>query len=322
MTARLRRTLAVVGWLALSAPAVAADGFSAQLDAAWNYDKPAESEARFRSETARHAAGSREALEAATQVARAQGLQRQFAAADRTLDEVARQLPALQPAPAQARVRTRFLLERGRVRNSSGEPAAAVPFFKEALVVARDDALPDADFYRVDALHMLGIAAPKDARLAWNLKAATAAQASADPRARGWAASLENNIGWTYFEAGDAHEALLHWQRALALREAAGKPGPIRFARWTVARGYRAVGRLDDAQGIQRSLATETEKAGEPDGYVYEELAEIETARGHAQEAAAWAAKAHALLQADADFAASEPARLARLATLAQGAPR
>ncbi|MFO1397342.1 MAG: hypothetical protein U1F48_09785 [Burkholderiales bacterium] len=312
--------LIVVALASMASPSHAADDFSAQLDALWNYDQPADSEARFRAEAARHGAGSREALEAATQVARAQGLQRRFVDADATLDAVARLLPALEPAPALARVRTRYLLERGRVRNSAGDPAAAVPRFKEALVVARDDTLPGADYYRVDALHMLGIAAPKGGQIAWNLKAAATAQASSDPRARGWAASLENNIGWTYFEAGDANEALAHWQRALALREAAGKAGPIRIARWTVARGYRALSRLDDAQRVQLALVAETEKAGEPDGYVYEELAEIEAARGNAKAAAAWAAKAHALLQPDADFVATEPARLARLAALAQEA--
>jgi len=98
-----------------------------------------------------------------------------------------------------------------------------------------------------------------------------------------------------------------------------GKPGPVRIARWTIARGYRATGKLDDAQRIQEALVVETEKAGEPDGYVYEELAEIALVRGDKARAATWAGKAHALLKDDGYLKANEAARLARLSNLAQG---
>jgi tetratricopeptide (TPR) repeat protein len=288
--------------------------FSAELDALWSFDKPAESEARFRTELARYPAGSREALEVTTQIARTQGLRRQFAEANATLDTVA---PKLDTAPA--RVRVRYLLERGRARNSSGDQAGAVPLFKEAVAQAERDPLPGADFYRVDALHMLGIAAPAAERLDWNLKALAAAEAASTARARGWAASLDNNIGWTYFEAGDPATALTYWKKALPLREAAGNKSTIRIAKWTIARGYRAVGKLDDAEAIQRALMAETERDNEPDGYVYEELAEIAVARNDPQAAAPWAAKAHALLKDDGNLKANEAARLARLADLAQG---
>jgi hypothetical protein len=96
-----------------------------------------------------------------------------------------------------------------------------------------------------------------------------------------------------------------------------GDAGRIRVAKWTVARGYRAVGRLDDAEKIQTALVVEFDALGEPDGYVYEELAEIALARGDAASARPWAAKAHAALKDDADLAGSE--RLARLAEVAAG---
>ncbi len=57
-----------------------------------------------------------------------------------------------------------------------------------------------------------------------------------------------------------------------------------------------------------------------PDGYVYEELAEIELARGNPKAAAPWAAKAHALLRDDGYLKDNEPARLARLVDIAKGA--
>jgi tetratricopeptide (TPR) repeat protein len=291
--------------------------FSAQLDTLWNFDKPADSEARFRMELARYPAGSREALEVTTQIARAQGLQRRFAEANATLDTVA---PKLDQAPA--RVRVRYLLERGRARNSGGDQAGAVPLFKEAAALAQRDPLPGAAYYRVDALHMLGIAAPPAERLDWNRQALAAAEAASDARARGWAASLDNNIGWTYFDAGDPATALTFWKKALPLREASGNKATIRIAKWTIARGYRALGKLDDAQAIQQALVAETERDHEPDGYVYEELAEIAIARNDPQAAAPWAAKAYALLKDDGELKANESARLARLAELAQGKPK
>jgi tetratricopeptide (TPR) repeat protein len=298
-----------------AADTAAAADYSAILDALWDFDAPAASEQRFRAERSRHPPGSREALEAATQVARTLGLQHRFAEGDALLDRLE---PALRDAPA--RVRVRALLERGRLRNSAGQRDAAVPLFEQALRASAGDTLPGAAFYEVDALHMLGIAAPGDAGLACNRRALAAAGRARDARSRGWRASLLNNLGWTLHERGDDAQALAAWEQALALREAAGKPALVRIAKWTVARGLRGVGRLDEAEAMQRALAEEFAQAGAPDGYVYEELAELALARGRAAEARASAARAYALLKDDPDLAAREPARLARLARIA-GAP-
>jgi tetratricopeptide (TPR) repeat protein len=240
-------------------------------------------------------------------------LQRRFAAADRVLDAVQ---PTLAHLPA--RVRVRYLLERGRRDNSSGHRQRAYEWFEQALEASAGDALPGVDFYRVDAMHMLAIAAPLAQQRAWNLKALAIADASSDPRTRGWRASLLNNVGWTMHERGDDAAALAYWQDALQAFEAKGDVNGIRIARWTVARGLRAVGRLDEAEATQRALADEFAAAGTPDGYVFEELAEIAVARGDVATARAWAAQALIVLSHDADFRANEPARLARLTGLAR----
>jgi tetratricopeptide (TPR) repeat protein len=309
----LARALAllVFGVVLAGEHAMAADDYSQRLDALWSFDDPVASEQRFRAEMARHAPGSREALEAATQVARAEGLQRKFAATDSTLDGVARVLDR-----APARVGVRYLLERGRRQNSSGRPRDAMPLFAQALATSERDMLPDAAFYRVDALHMLGIAAEPAERLDWDLKALAAADAASEARARGWRGSLLHNIGWAYHERGDYQRALEAWQKALAAREAAGDVARTPLARWTIARGLRSLGRLDEAEAIQRALAADHAAANTEDGYVYEELAEIALARGDAAAAKPWAAKAYALLKDDAFLAADEPARLARLARI------
>jgi tetratricopeptide (TPR) repeat protein len=314
MSGGLRAALvAFAAALSMAAPAHAAsaEDFSARLDALWDFDAPAASEARFRAALRDAAPRSREAYETSTQLARSLGLQRKFAEANAILDGVIAALDTVPP-----RVRVRYLLERGRVQNSSGAAEKAVPLFKDALAASERDALTGADFYRVDALHMLGIAAPDSGRLDWNLKALAAADASRDPRARGWRASLLNNIGWTYHDRGDYGKALECWQQALAAREASGNATQIRFAKWTVARGLRSLGRLDEAEKMQRALATEMERSAAGDGYIYEELAEIAVARNDAPGAKSWAAKAYALLKNDAGLKAAEPERLARLAKL------
>ena len=285
--------------------------FSETLDASWNFNGPSISESRFRAELAKHVVGSREAREIATQIARSLGLQRRFADADATLDAL---LPEIDKGPA--RIRVRYFLERGRILNSSGKPAEAVPLFKEAASAALKDPLAGADFYRVDALHMLGIAAPSNERLRWNLEALAVADASRDERARGWRASLLHNIGWTYHERGEYATAVDYWKNALAAREAGGDKAKIRIAKWTVARGLRSVGRLDEAEKIQRSLVVENDQVDTPDGFVYEELAEIALARHDAAAAKTWAAKAYAYLKDDIWLAANEKPRLDRLAEI------
>ena len=241
-------------------------------------------------ERARWPERSAEALEIDTQIARTLGLQRRFDAAHALLDAVSSSLWVAPP-----RVDVRFRLERGRVANSSGAPAQALEWFLHALDRSADDRAPESEYYRIDALHMLGIAAPPGERMAWNAKALAAADTATEARARGWRASLLNNLGWSLLDQGNAPAALYTWQQALAAREASGNAGSIRVARWTVARGLRATGKLDEAERMQRSLAGETERAGAPDPYVYDELAEIARARNDISAADAWTAKAKAV---------------------------
>ena len=69
---------------------------------------------------------------------------------------------------------------------------------------------------------------------------------------------------------------------------------------------------------MQRALADELQAANAPDGYVFEELAEIAVARGDRAAAQPWAAKALATARRRSDMQANDAARLARLAELAQ----
>lgn len=282
----------------------------AALDRWWNFDQPATSEARFRSELAKLPADSGAHLELMTQIARAQGLQRRFDEANATLDDVERQL-----AGHAERVTVRYLLERGRVFNSSRHPERATPLFRAALDRAR---VAREDFLAIDAAHMLGIAAPPAERLQWNLQAVSMTEAATDARSKRWLASLYNNIGWTYHEQGDYALALEYFQKALPAWEARGDPSAIRAARWSIARSLRSLGRYDEALTIQRALLAENERSGTVDGFVFEELGELSLARGDTTGAKPWFARAYAALSIDPSLVADEPARLERMRKLGE----
>jgi tetratricopeptide (TPR) repeat protein len=281
---------------------------TAALDRWWDFDHPAASETRFRSELVALPTESTARFELMTQIARAEGLQRRFTAAHVTLDQV---LPAIRGRPP--RLSIRYLLERGRVFNSSRQPERAVPLFREALQQAR---AAGEDFLAIDAAHMLGIAAPPADRLSWNVEALAMTERTKDPRAKRWFASLYNNIGWIYDERSDYTRALEYFEKALPAWEARGDAAAVRAAKWAVAHELRSVGRYDEALAIQRALLAENEKAGEVDGFVFEELAELALARGDDAEARAWFAKAYAELAKDPAFKAAEPVRLERLRQL------
>lgn len=309
-----RAALLVALAAALAQPAIAEEETVplADFDTLWDYFDPAATEARFRELLPAVVAAGDPDLHAQllTQIARSQGLQRRFADARRTLDEAEQVLAGRRGTAA-----VRLLLERGRVLNSEGDPAAALAYFDAALEAAKAERL---DFYAVDAAHMLGIATPGETGLAWNLEAIAMAKASRDERARGWLGSLLNNTGWSYHEAGDYARALAHFEAALEFRRERGEQPELRIAEWTVARCLRSLGRLEEALAIQRDLERQWAAAGEAqDGYVFEELGELNLALGRGEDARAYFAKAHALLAKDPWLQANEEARLARIARLA-----
>ncbi len=297
-----------------------------EIDAAWNFADPAGSEARFAamlSEAAQMGAGAR-SMEIRTQLARARGLQRKFADAHATLDEVQAWLAAHDAAMGEAaRIAMRLELERGRVLNSSGDAAGSLPHFVEALEAAeraRAAGQCGLDGLAVDAAHMAAIAEPANAD-EWNRKALHLAESSPDPDARRWRASLLNNMGWTRFEAKDYTAALDLFERALAARVEQGTTGKFRgpwlIARWCVAKAKRALGRIEEALAEQQQLAAEHAAAGSSDGFVSEELAECLLSLGRADEAREHFAAAHSELSKDAWLVEREPRRIERLRTLA-----
>jgi tetratricopeptide (TPR) repeat protein len=277
------------------------------FDSLWDYSKPDESENRFREllPAAQSSGDNAYHAELLTQIARTQGLQRQIEAAHKTLDEVETLL-----TPEIPRAYIRYLLERGRVFNSSGDKAKARPLF----LAAWEKAVPAGeDFYAIDAAHMMAIVEPPQQQMAWNLKAVEIAEKTGDERARNWLGSLYNNIGWTYHDAGQYDEALDTFQKALAYREKQGKADTIHIAKWCIGRTLRSLNRIDEALTIQRELLA---AMGEnQDGYVYEELAECLLIQKNA-DAQKYFALAYQALSQDSYLVEHESERLSRLKSL------
>lgn len=269
------------------------------IDSLWDFNDPESSEQRFLAAlTSEEDLGLR--AELLTQVARARGLQRRFDEAHETLDEA---LAAIEPG---TRAEVRYMLERGRVINSSGGRIASRQVFHQALEAAT--AISE-DGLAVDAAHMIAIVEDGDKSLEWNLRAIQLAEASDKPDARKWLASLYNNTAWSLFDLGRLQEAYEAFVKARAQREANGQLEQERIARWCIARCLREMGHQDKATKMQIQLLEE-----DPDsGFVHEELAELYASEGETKASAAHAKKALEKLEADVWFSESNPERLERL---------
>lgn len=278
------------------------------FDSLWDYNKPDRTEMRFREILLQIPENVPAFLELLTQIARAQGLQRKFDHAHQTLNQVERRLGSIPSRP-----RVRYLLERGRVFNTAGDPGRARPLFEQAFEMA--DQLSE-DFYAVDALHMLAMIAPADLSLKLNMQAIQCAQDSRDERARNWLGSLYNNTGWSLHNMGEHAKALEMFEKAEALRRSNGNATAVRVAVWCVARALRSLNRLEEALSRQMDLKKEFDSVGETDGYVLEEIGECLLAMKRTEEAKKYFAGAYDILSQDAFLAENEPERLSRLKTL------
>ena len=277
---------------------------AADIDALWEYDDPVRSESAFRDALA--STNGDERLELLTQIARTYGLRGRFDEAHRLLDEVSSHLKS-----AGARPRIRYMLERGRTFNSSGAVGLARPLFVEAWQLAnavRSDALA------VDAAHMVAITYGGTAgALDWNRKGLGLARGSKDAKAQALVPAMLNNTAWDLHDMGRYAEALPIFEQALVEWTARSRSSQIHFARWSVARCLRSLGRFQEALTMQLALEREDAERSGVDGNVLEEIAELYESLGRMADARAYFARAASALSAGADPASREPERIARL---------
>ncbi|MCE9581170.1 MAG: hypothetical protein K8T20_01505 [Planctomycetes bacterium] len=280
-----------------------------RLGKLWNFGDPAGTESRFREllGTAEYAPGTAARSELTTQIARAQGLQRKFDEARRTLAE---------NPPVGDVARVRWHLERGRTDNSSKAGDRGRADFLKALELAE---AAGEENLAVDAAHMMAIIESPDAALEWSARAIAMAEAAKSEKAKNWLGPLYNNTGWTHHDRKEYEKAMELFEKSLAFRAERRQEAETRIAKYTIARCLRSMGRLDEALSKQQALHAEFEAAQKSDGYVLEELGECLLALGRAAESKPWFAKAHAELSKDAWLAANEKPRLERLGRLAAG---
>lgn len=266
-TALVWLAAAVLLWLAAAAPARAID-----LAPLWDFGNPELSEQRFRS--ALSTATGDDALILQTQIARTYGLRKQFHKAQELLHATEPQF-----AGAGFEARARFALELGRTYASGTHPPQSqTNESKERARVAYSSAIEIAkagqlDGLTIDALHMLAFVdtAPAD-QLRWGQAALAVIDASSQPAAKRWEASIRNNIGIALHELGQYEPALAQFRQALAIRERGSNAQSVRTAHWMVAWTLRALNRPGEALEVQLRLERESEVAGKPDPYVFEEL--------------------------------------------------
>src|SRR5690606_20344163 len=277
------------------------------FDSLWDYSNPVQTEIKFREVIKQIPDNDSVYLEMLTQIARTQGLQRKFEDAHQTLDEVEKNLEE------NSRAKLRYLLERGRVFNSSKQPDKSRSLFEEAFKLAKKR---NEDFYAVDALHMLAIVADPADSLPLNLQAIAYAESSPDEKARGWLGSLYNNTGWSYHDLGDYESALKIFEKAEAFFNSMNETRRLKIATWTVARCLRSLNRVEEALSKQMELLKEFEAIGETDGYVFEEIGECLLLLNQKEEARPMFAKAYEELSQDGFLVDNEHERLKRLKEL------
>lgn len=284
----MKRLAALLLALPLAAPAI-------DLAPLWDFARPEVSEQRMRA--ALETATGDDALILQTQIARTHGLRRDFARAQALLRAIE---PQVQAAGAEARVR--WALELGRTHASAVHPAETqTPEARETARRLWTSALDTARIARldglaIDAIHMFAFidTAPAD-QLRWAREALAVVEASSQPAAKRWEASIRNNLGVALHGLGRYEDALAEFRRALALREQGGSAGAVRAAHWMVAWTLRSLKRGDEALAIQLRLEREADAAGQPDRHVFEELAALYRDRGDAARADHYAQRRKAL---------------------------
>jgi len=250
------------------------------LAALWDFNKPEVSEQRFRA--ALETATGDDALVLQTQIARTYGLRRDFSTARDILKSIAKDMET-----AGSEARARYALELGRTYASATHPPElqtaelknlARASYESAFEIAKGAHL---DGLAIDDIHMLAFvdSAPTD-QLKWGQEALAIVEASSQPDAQKWEASIRNNIGCALHELGRFEEALVQFKQAFILRERGTNAESMRSAHWMVAWTLRALGRLDEALEIQLRLEREREAAGKPSPYVFEELELLYRAKG------------------------------------------
>ncbi|HEX3359210.1 MAG TPA: hypothetical protein VHS31_19680 [Tepidisphaeraceae bacterium] len=279
------------------------------FDKLWNYSNPAETEKKFLAllPAAEQSTDRSYLAQLLTQIARTQGLQNRFDQAHATLNRAEKLLTDDLHLP-----RIRYLLERGRVFNSSSQPLQALPLFQQAYNLALAE---NQTRYAIDAIHMLAIADPdRHKQIEHNLKAL--ALVDANPDQRRWLWALYNNLAESYAALHHYQSALTYTLKLFDYQKETGEPDIHTLK--DHARFLRLLGHPDQSLAIIQPLFDKLAADHKEDGWIEEELAESLHALDRPTDAHPHFVKAHTLLSADPWVQRHDPAKLNHLAQRAQ----
>jgi tetratricopeptide (TPR) repeat protein len=218
----------------------------AVLDRMWDFADPAATAVRFRAAAHDVEAPPETRGVMATQLARALGLQGSADEANRVLDDL-----ELTLSEADAELRARVAIERGRLVAAGEDPSAAVPGLTFGV---REAARAGSAFLVLDALHLLALHDPGHEE-EWAAEGLDVLDGQRDPRVLRWGIALHHNLGWTKHDQGRAVGALMEFERAAEIADRHGSTEQQQITRWSVARCLRTLGRTDEALAMQKELA-------------------------------------------------------------------
>ncbi len=278
------------------------------FDKLWDYNDPAETEKKFREFLPAAEKGKDKGyyIELLTQIARTNSLRKKFTEAHEILDKAMKLIRAEHVVP-----RIRYMLERGRAYNSSGEFEKARELFLAAYQQA--DKYSE-DNLAIDAVHMLGIVDKGEDSLKWNELAIEMAERTTDEKAKGWLGPLYNNTGWTYFDMKELDKAMELHKKNVEYHTQRNNKQSISIAKWSVARILREMGKVDEALKQQLELRKENETLINcEDGYNSQEIGECLLQLGKAGESKQYFKQAYELLKDEVWVEDSEKERLKKL---------
>ncbi|KAJ3269240.1 hypothetical protein HDV01_001648 [Terramyces sp. JEL0728] len=246
------------------------------------------------------------------QIARTFGLLSDFDKGHELVTEAEKLLDQVPESNIKAIIVVRISLERGRLFRSSGKPKESIPFFQQAW--DKSIGVEGADYFLVDAGHMMALVAERADRLKWYENSIAAAEKSDDKKAKGWLGALYNNSAWNEHDMENFEKALELFQRGLDFRIRNSDPEQtINIAKWSVARALRSLKRYDEALKIQQELAKNPN-----DGYVFEELMELYIALDMNDQIKPVAKQAYDKLSKDDWFVKNESARFEKIKSFAE----
>ncbi len=277
----------------------------------WNYSDPVGTRERFK--TILKNAEDKDLdyrLQLKTQIARTHSLRAEFEEAHKILDEVKNKL---NDKTVVAKVR--YLLERGRTYNSANKKQEAKEQFISAFELGKDFNLAS---YTIDAAHMIAIAeSDLDEKIAWSKNGIEIAKNSPDKKVKGWIGVFYNNTGWDLFEAKRYEEALNHFVKCKEFHQEMGNKDNENIAKWSIAKTYRYLGKLEDSLNIQEKLLAQANGL-DKSGYIYEELGELYLLLKQQEKARDFFSKAYKVLSQDTWLLRNEADRLNRMKRLSQ----